>query len=625
MTTGRWEQVRAIFQDALEHSDEGRAAFLSTACEGDVNIRHEVESLLAAHVAAGEFLETPAVRLAADRTVVPAMQPGDRIGGFEIVGVLGSGGMGEVYRARDATLQRDVAIKVLPRAVAADPHRVARFERESRILASLNHPNIAAIHSVAQVGDLRLLILELVEGPTLADRLRTGPLSSSEALDVARELASALEAAHERGVIHRDVKPANVKLISPSGIKLLDFGLAKEHAPTDIARDAAVSDGTIDGVILGTCAYMSPEQARGKPTDRRTDVWAFGCVLFEMLSGTRAFDGDTTSDAIAAVLEHEPDWSHLPAGTATGIRRLLRRCLEKDPHQRLHDIADARIEIEDALADRDQPPIRRSHHTRALAFAILLALGAGALAYQWWRQATVPKDQPTNRTTRFTWALPGDLGLDSPPTVSPDGQAIAFTARARSGGPSKLYVRPLDQLEAHPVAGTDGAKQPFWSPDSRTLGYFARGKLMKVALDQGAPVELCNATDGRGGAWSANWRHRLLTLPARVRPDAGVRARRHASAGHVARRRAGRDRAPLAGVPARWSSLPLLRPRAQRGATRRVSRTDWASGLDTRTTPVPVGVRSHLRATRWRGTRRAARRSQAGASRRARSTRAGGW
>ena len=437
-------------------------------------------------------------------TVSPTLQPGDRIGSFEVEGVLGSGGMGEVYRARDATLQRDVAIKVLPRALAADPQRVARFERESRVLASLNHPNIAAIHSVAQVGDLRLFILELVEGPTLADRLQSGPLPPIEALDVARELASALAVAHERGVVHRDVKPANVKLTSSSGIKLLDFGLAKERALPDVARHAAAGDATVNGMILGTCAYMSPEQARGKATDSRTDIWAFGCVLFEMLSGARAFDGDTTSDAIAAVLEHEPDWSRLPAGTPPGIRRVLRRCLEKDPNQRLHAVADARLEIEDALANREQAPARTSHRTRAMALAILVTLGAGGLAYQWWRQGAVPRGPSTNRTTRFTWALPDGLGLDSPPTVSPDGQVIAFTARARSGGPARLYVRSLDQLEAHPLPGTEGAKQPFWSPDASTLGYFSRGKLMKVALDQGAPVELGDAPDGRGGTWSPN-------------------------------------------------------------------------------------------------------------------------
>ena len=321
-------------------------------------IRREVESLVEAHAAAGGFLETPAFRVAAEVPVAPALQPGDRVGSFEVIGILGRGGMGEVYRARDATLDRDVAIKVLPRALAADPQRLARFERESRILASFNHPDIAAIHSVEQIDGVRFLILELVEGPTLADRLRAGPLPPEETLIVAVALAGALEAAHGRGIVHRDLKPANIKLTASSGIKLLDFGLAKELVEHDVARPGAqAAEGTIDGLIFGTCAYMSPEQARGKPVDKRTDIWAFGCVLFEMLTGRRAFRGETPSDTIAAVLEREPDWSRLPDATPLRIRRVLRRCLEKDPNRRLHDVADARIELEDATSSPDVTPV----------------------------------------------------------------------------------------------------------------------------------------------------------------------------------------------------------------------------------------------------------------------------
>ena len=374
MSTNQWERVRALFQSALEQPDQDRATFLANACQGNETIQREVEALIAAHAAASGFLETPAFRVASE-AVAPTLKLGDRLGSFEVLGVLGRGGMGEVYRARDAKLGRDVAIKVLPRALAADPQRLARFDRESRILASINHPHIAAIHSVEQFEDLRLLVLELVEGPTLDDRLRGGPLPPDEALIVARELAGALEAAHNRGIVHRDLKPANIKLTSSSGIKLLDFGLAKEQVTGDVARSGPpVPDGTTEGMIVGTWSYMSPEQARGKPVDKRTDVWAFGCVLFEMLAGTRPFQGETPSDTVAAVLEREPDWSSLPAATAPSIQRVLHRCLEKDPSRRLHDIADARIEIEDGLSNRDEAPGRARPRARLRMLAGVLAL-----------------------------------------------------------------------------------------------------------------------------------------------------------------------------------------------------------------------------------------------------------
>ena len=501
MTTDRWERVRGLFDRTLGQPPDRRTAFLSAASDGDETVRREVESLLAAHEAAGGFLETPVFRVAAETP--SAMQPGDRVGRFEVIDLLGRGGMGEVYRARDGSLGRDVAIKVLPRTLAGDPHRLARFDRESRILASLNHPHIAAIHSVEQVGNLRLLVMELVEGPTLAERLQVGPLPPAEALAIGRELAGALEATHERGLVHRDLKPANIKFTSSSGLKLLDFGLAKD-VDANLARPGAPPcDATTAGLILGTCAYMSPEQVRGKPVDKRTDIWAFGCVLFEILTGTRAFVGETASDTIAAVLEREPAWSRLPAATSPGVRRLLRRCLEKDAGQRLHDIADARIEIDDALLDRDEAPAS----TRAAnmsTLAALLTLCAGAVALGWWLHGVTRRDPFASRTTRFTWSLPNDMGLDSPPTVSPNGQLVAFTARPDAGGPSTLYVRSLSQLAAQPLAGTEGAKQPFWSPDSGSLGYFAGSKLLKIALAGGAAVEICDVPDARGGAWSPN-------------------------------------------------------------------------------------------------------------------------
>ena len=507
-TNARWDRVRAVFHEALDQPPAERAAFLASACGDDLELLGEVESLLAAGTAAAGFLEVPVHRVSLEDTqpTAPVLQPGDRIGGFDVIGALGSGGMGEVYRARDQKLGREVALKLLPRAFANDPQRLARFERESRILASLNHPYIAAIHSIEQVDGMHLLVLELVEGPTLADHLVRGALTPDEALRISTQLASALEAAHDRGVVHRDLKPANIK-ISASGIKLLDFGLAKEDtrlgAHLQDTPDARV-DRTTDGLILGTCAYMSPEQARGKTVDKRTDIWAFGCVLFEMLSGHRAFAGETASDTIVAVLESQPDWSRLPPSTPAAVRRVLRRCLEKDPRHRFHDIADVRIEIEEAVNPRDAAreagaaPIGRVQRTGILVVgaAVLIALG-------WLARAVIGSDGLASPPIRFTWPVPAAAGLDSVPTVSPDGERIAFTAVPAEGGPPRLFIRALHDADARAIAGTDGAKQPFWSPDSRTLAYFARGRLMKVAVDGGSPVQVCAAPDARGGAWGS--------------------------------------------------------------------------------------------------------------------------
>src|SRR3989442_599400 len=280
---------------------------------------------------------------------------GAKLGPYEIVVPLGAGGMGEVYRARDTTLGRDVALKVLPEAFARDADRMARFQREAQVLASLNHPNIAAIYGLEDSGGVRALVMELVEGPTLAERLKSGAVLLDDALPIAKQIADALEYAHERGIIHRDLKPANVKITPGGAVKVLDFGLAKALAPevsgTNLANSPTISiAATQAGVILGTAAYMSPEQAKGKPVDRRTDIWAFGCVLYEILTGDKAFDGETTSDVLAAVIRAEPDWNAVPETTPASIRRLLRRCLEKDSKRRLQAIGEARITIEEALS-----------------------------------------------------------------------------------------------------------------------------------------------------------------------------------------------------------------------------------------------------------------------------------
>ena len=355
MTPDRWRQVTEIYHAALARDTAAREAFLCEACQGDPSLRDDVDALVVADGEAGSFGSAPLFPGSAAR-----LSPGTRLGTYQIAGLLGAGGMGEVYRARDSKLGREVAIKILPAHFTADPERRARFAREARLLATLNHPNIGAIYGLEEADGITALVLELVEGPTLADRLERGPLKVSDALAIARQIAEALDAAHEKGIVHRDLKPANIILQGAGGltssdarVKVLDFGLAKlVHAdPEADATPSGTLQSTEDGRILGTPGYMSPEQARGLPIDKRTDLWGFGCVLFEMLTGQRAFAGDTVSDVLVRIIEHEPDWQTLPVRTPAAIRRLLHRCLEKDPKPRLDSAAVARIEIDEAARE----------------------------------------------------------------------------------------------------------------------------------------------------------------------------------------------------------------------------------------------------------------------------------
>jgi serine/threonine-protein kinase len=436
---------------------------------------------------------------------------GGQLGSFEVLSWLGAGGMGEVYRAHDRALGRDVALKILPHTVADDPDRVARFAREARVLASLNHPHIAAIYGLVEADGVRSLVLELVEGPTLAERIRQGALPLDEAVSIARQIAEALEAAHEKGVVHRDLKPANIKVSSDSSVKVLDFGLAKAletssaGGPTE--SPTTTSADTRPGVILGTAAYMSPEQARGQMLDKRTDIWAFGCVLYELLSGHPAFPGATVSDTIAAVLQREPDWARLPSRTPGGVRRLLRRCLTKDSRQRLRDIGDARVDLEEAFAPGDETGtvnerslIRRRNLTVAIA-AVATAAAGGLLLIGMLRAA----DDGPRQITRTTVLLPAHQELDisggaSPLALSPDGRRLAYVARTSAR--TTLYVRDLNAFEATPVTGTDGAAYPFFSPDGQSLAFFADGKLKRVSLPGGSPVTVCDVpVGGHGGTW----------------------------------------------------------------------------------------------------------------------------
>ena len=443
-----------------------------------------------------------------------------RIGAYPIERELGRGGMGIVYLAHDLKLQRAVAIKVLPEGFAQDPERLSRFEREARLLASLNHPNIAAIYGLEEADGHRFLVLEYVEGETLAERIERGKLPLDETLSIGRQIAAALEAAHESGVIHRDLKPGNVKLTPAGDVKVLDFGLAKgagtpESTPNLTQSPTIAYAPTGVGVILGTAAYMSPEQARGKVVDRRTDIWSFGCVLYECLTGRQLFSGETVSDMIAKILEREPDWNALPADTPQRVRDLLRRCLEKDSKLRLRDIGEARIELGEAMAARTSAmraaPALAPARPRGPGAGIALLVAAASLALA----ATSILSQmvfkrPSDRPVRFQiTAEPGTFIYDdaAESAISPDGRTVVFTA-GDSLGATALWLRSLDALISRPLAGTDNASMPFWSVDSKNIGFFADGKLKKIALANGSVEVLCDAKNPRG----ATWNHRDVIL-----------------------------------------------------------------------------------------------------------------
>ena len=434
---------------------------------------------------------------------------GARLGPYEIVSPLGAGGMGEVYRARDTQLNRDVAIKVLPELFALDAERLARFRREAQTLASLNHPNIAHIYGLEGSGGIaRALVMELVDGEDLSVILTRGPLPLAEALPIVRQIADALEAAHESGVIHRDLKPANIKIRDDGAVKVLDFGLAKAMDPAGGSSADAMQSPTLTaratqlGVIIGTAAYMAPEQAKGKAIDKRADIWAFGVVLYEMLSGRRAFDGDDISTTMASVLMREPDMSALPAETPAGVRTLIARCLVKDPKQRLRDIGDARLLLEEKAITHAAPaPVRAAARPvpwrLLLPLAVVLSLLAGAAAATTWRPA------PSQRPVHLSIALPPGDQLTTPPAISDDGTMIAYAA-GRTRETSRLYLRAIDSFAARAVESSAGAQLPFFSPDGRSVGFFASGKLWRVVVSGGTPTPVVNAPRPWGGTWCSD-------------------------------------------------------------------------------------------------------------------------
>jgi Tol biopolymer transport system component len=502
MSDERWHLISRLYDEAARLAPVDRAPFLRKACGDDEALRAEIESLLLDDSRANALLEK-----GSHRTLI-----GQRIGGYEIRSLLGVGGMGEVYRARDPKLDRDVAIKVLPGGFASDSERLARFQREARLLASLNHPHIGGIYGFEDASGVPALVLELVEGDTLAERLAKGPMPVSEALHIARQIAGALETAHEHGVVHRDLKPANIKITPEGSVKVLDFGLAKAVQRADSPLQTTASH---EGTIVGTPAYMSPEQARGKSVDRRADVWAFGCVMYEMLTGRVAFAAATVTDTLAAVLDREPDWSVLPDKTPPAIQRLLRRCLAKDPKLRLHDMGDAGLDLHDAvMPSAHEAPLTAHAGSNRKLFAGLaagLALGAGVAAALLWRP-TPETIAPSPGQIRFS--------IDTPPmpsphsmAISPDGRSIAFTAFARANGPAMLFVRRIGSLDSQPVPGTEDVSTdtefvPFWSPDSQSLGFHApaSGKLKVVDMAGGHARVLCDVPSipfpFQGGAWN---------------------------------------------------------------------------------------------------------------------------
>jgi eukaryotic-like serine/threonine-protein kinase len=435
---------------------------------------------------------------------------------YRIQAKIGAGGMGEVYRATDSRLGRDVALKVLPEAFARDAERMVRFEREAKVLASLNHPNIASIYGLEESNSTRALVMELVQGQTLTERIRQGPLPLDETLSIAKQIAEGLEYAHERGIIHRDLKPSNVKVTPDGAVKVLDFGLAKalegETTEEELQNSPTLSAAaTRAGVLLGTAAYMSPEQARGKRVDRRADIWAFGCVIYEMLTGRDAFSGETTSDILACVIRAEPDWSQLPAATPQAVRHLLSRCLQKDPKQRLRDIGDARITIEEVLsgsaaAETAAGLAAAPRHWRRVILGAITGLILGGLI-----TAAVLLTRPSRMQpiapVRLSILLPVSQLFDNGQpnlAISPDGVEIAYSARNASGT-YQIYLRRLDELVAKPVEGTEDGASPFFSPDGKSLGFSAsNGKLEKVSASGGPAQVLCSSVGDGGGAWAAD-------------------------------------------------------------------------------------------------------------------------
>jgi len=503
------ERIEGIFHAALERSPDQRAAFLAEACGGDPELLRGVEQLLAQDERPTVAIATPAGEQAAfPRATI--LEAGARLGPYRITGGLGSGGMGTVYRAEDTRLGRTVAIKLLRAKAAVSPASRQRFEREARVIAALNHPHICAVYDVGSQGGAAYLVMEYVEGQTLAARLKKGPLELSAALAVASQVAEALAAAHAKGIVHRDLKPENI-MLTAGGAKVLDFGLAK--SPAAAGPEAATAELTLTaaGTIVGTAGYMSPEQACGKEMDTRTDIWSFGCVLYEMLAGKRVFAGSTVTEILAAVLEREPDWTALPA-IPVALLSLLQRCLRKDATRRLRDIGDARIELEDLLAAPRQESAAAggwSNRPLAMRSAVLFAAAGAALASMIFLGARALRHAPAAiapQTVKFT-ITPNKLArgsasdIDTEVSISRDGRHIAYV----EAEDAQFMLRDIDQDQARPVPGAKGVYQAFWSPDGRFVGYAEGLNLVKIPMEGGTPVPICKVQGQfKRASWSSD-------------------------------------------------------------------------------------------------------------------------
>ena len=449
-------------------------------------MRERGQSIVVEGLGAGPIITRP----------VP-LNPGARLGSYEVIAQLGAGGMGEVYRARDTKLDRDVALKILPAAFADDPDRLARFEREAKTLATLNHPNIAHVYGAGESDATAYLVMELVEGLDLSAVIARGPIALADTLPIARQLVDALETAHEAGIVHRDLKPANIKVRDDGTIKILDFGLARALTPDGLSAssDSANSPtltarATQMGTIIGTAAYMAPEQARGKPVDRRADIWAFGVVLYEMLTGKRAFEGEDISVTLANVIKGDARWDVLPPDVPAPIRRLLRRCLEKDPKRRLSAIGDARFELEDQEPTDGQEGSQEREGARASLLARAWPAVVGAALTAFVSYALWPARQPSSPPEPFQFSILADpeTVYRGAPKISPDGRWLAYVAPgAGSSGQPQIWVRPMNGLEARALAGTAGAGKLFWSPESDTIGYEGPDGLYRVDVIGAAP------------------------------------------------------------------------------------------------------------------------------------------
>jgi eukaryotic-like serine/threonine-protein kinase len=539
MKTDRWQKISALYHAVLARPGDERHAYLQEACAGDEPLQREVEALLA-HDAGEALVDTPALAAAAQALAAEPAGPlvGRRLGAYQVTSFLGAGGMGEVYRARDTKLGRDVAVKILPRLFSSDPGRLGRFEREARLLAALNHPHIGAIYGVEDMDGVPALVLELVEGETLAERLsrvarvgsdtrasRSTPRSKgpglppTEAFAIAQQLAEALDAAHDRGIVHRDLKPANIKITPEGTVKVLDFGLARlgsdatgaagwigEGTPSESPTLASLS-ATKDGLILGTAAYMSPEQARGQPVDKRTDIWAFGCVLYEMLCGRPAFAGDSLTDTLAAIVDRDPDWTALPEATTATVRTVLTRCLEKDSKRRIRDIGDVQLALSGAFdAPKEMSPasghaaIRTSRRLSVAAGSLVVAACAAGLLMWLGADPAVPRvSRLSIPSTATAAAVLTNTGRSHRTlTIAPDGSLIVYIG----SNSTRLLARALNAVDPVELAAGQELRNPFVSPDGQWVGYTDGSALKKVALTGGAAIVLTNLI---GTVLGATW------------------------------------------------------------------------------------------------------------------------